>query len=259
MGYGNGPAATHDRSDQRPQRNVLQRWTANLCGRHVRRRQMLRCNHWRAAWHRTQQHKEMVLCLCESDDGRFLATSARDGTIGVWCTRTGALITGLDEMGDPRVIAWSPDMSKITICQFGGRIDNFRWKDNLLEHESSSAERESQVMKLAPDGLTFASSVLGESLQLRDAEQGRPIRQFYGHRGQIRAICFDQHGRRMLTAGADGTCRLWDMTRIVGYSQKTLGSQRQSRSHRIPSHLSTIRASHRLASSPIQHERPATH
>ncbi len=176
-------------------------------------------------WRQTQRHKHMILAVCESNDGRFVATSARDGTIGIWCTRTGKLITSMDDMGDPRVIAWSPDMKKITICQFGGRVDTFRWKDNSLEHESTSAESDSQFMEMAPDGLTFAASVLGEALELRDAEQGRPIRQFYGHRGQVRAICFDQYGRHMLTAGADGTCRLWDLTKIVGYFKKTLGSE----------------------------------
>ncbi len=176
-------------------------------------------------WQNSQRHKGMVLGMCESSDGQLLATTSRDGIVAVWNCKTGRLIAGLDDMGDPRQVVWSPDMKKLTICGFGGRWDVYLWQDNALRYESTSAQSNSQMMAFAPDGLTFASSVQGESIELRDGEQGRPIRQFYGHRGQVRAICFDRFGRRMLTAGADGTCRLWDLTKIDGYVKKTMGSE----------------------------------
>ncbi len=176
-------------------------------------------------WQNKQRHKQLVLGMGESSDGQLLATSGRDGTIGIWDVNTGRLVTSLDDMGDPRQVVWSPDMKKLTICGFGGRADVYRWKGNVLEYESTSAQSNSQIMVFAPDGLMFASGVQGESIELRDGEQGRTIRQFYGHRGQVRAICFDRYGRRMLTAGADGTCRLWDLTKIDGYVKRTMGSE----------------------------------
>jgi eukaryotic-like serine/threonine-protein kinase len=173
----------------------------------------------------SRSHGGMILGLCESRDGQYLISTARNGTLGIWETGTGKEIVWREDMGDPRSIDWSPDMKKIYMSGFGGQVDVFRWKNNSLEHESVFTRNNTQCMTHTPDGRMIATAALGESVDLRDAQTGRTIRNFHGHLGNVRGLCFDGYGRKLLTAGANGTCHVWDLTGSSGLTMKTLGSE----------------------------------
>lgn len=174
---------------------------------------------------RCKRHNGLVLSICESENGKLLATSARDGTIAIWDIESGKEVTSLGNMGDPRQIVWSTDMTQVLVCGFGGQVDTFRWEGNRLVHAHRTSERHTQISRFSPDGRMHACAAYGEGATLKDTDNGWVMREFHGHRGQVRALDFDRTGRWLLTAGTDGTCRLWDVMRRDGYFKKTLSSE----------------------------------
>jgi hypothetical protein len=65
-------------------------------------------------------------------------------------------------------------------------------------------------------------------VHLWDAESGKEVRAFEGHRAQVRAVAVAPTGRQLLSASDDGTIRLWDVAsglevrRLKGYRGRVL-------------------------------------
>ncbi|MEQ1828133.1 MAG: serine/threonine-protein kinase [Pirellula sp.] len=164
-------------------------------------------------------HGQMVLSICLSTDERYVASSGRDGSVAIHELATGNEVFAMSKQGDTRVVEWSPDMSRIQVVKFTGEVTVYRWENNRMKRESSYVRPYGQRIEYAPDGQTYATAVFGEVADLRDAESGRILHRFAGHRGHIRDVSFDSKGRRLLTAGADGTCRIWDLQRPSPYQR----------------------------------------
>ncbi|MCA9194477.1 MAG: protein kinase [Planctomycetales bacterium] len=159
------------------------------------------------------KHRSIVLSLAFAPDGRYLISTARDGTVGIWDTASWNSVTYMTQMGDPRIAAWSPDMRKVQIVSFGGQVDTFLWNGKALHNPARQARAYTQIVRYAPDSRSYVTAVMGDPTQLHDAASGRVIRQFHGHRGNVRSLVFDRSGYRLLTAGVDGSCSIWDLTR----------------------------------------------
>ncbi len=152
-----------------------------------------------------------LYAVATSRDGRWAATAGGDGAVRVWDLSRGrpaAAIRG--HSGSVWDVAFSPD---------GGRVAS-AGSDGTVAIAGRDGGDRRVLAKLAPD---YASSVEfsrnGDELLLAATDGSVRLlsvrtgaeRTLRGHDGMIYAAHFDPDGRRIVSAGADGTARVWDV------------------------------------------------
>jgi WD40 repeat protein len=120
-------------------------------------------------------HRGNVLAVALSPDNARAASAGIGRTIRLWDVKTGKELGQFtDFIGYPRSIAFSPD---------GKRL--------LSGH--TSAEKTNRLVRLF------------------DVETKKPIRSFEGHTGAVMGMAFTPDGKSGISAGTDGTVRVWDL------------------------------------------------
>lgn len=129
----------------------------------------------------TLVHHQMFRCGAFSPDGEWVATGAGPagekpghGSVQVWSASTGALRYPALEVDGTPVLAISP---------------NGKWL--LIGANDPTARRH------------FA--------QLHHLDSGQPAGRLWWHTDGISAVAFTPDGRRAVTTGEDGACRVWDV------------------------------------------------
>jgi WD40 repeat protein/serine/threonine protein kinase len=123
-------------------------------------------------WH---AHPSALHALCLSKDGKLLVTAGDNLTAG--------------------------EEDEVAIFELQGQ------KPNQLRRIRVSRPR--CVAFLDPS--TIAVGTFDHSIRIFDVATGRELRETPGHRGWIADIAVSADGARALTAGKDGTARLWDL------------------------------------------------
>ena len=125
---------------------------------------------------RLENHKNWVLSVAFSPDGKQFVSGSADGTLILWDTATREPVYPplAGSAGEVLSVAFSPDGSLIASANFNGQI--------LLWNASS--------------GQRF----------------GDPIQ---GHRGQVFSVAFSPDGKWLASGGEDGFIRIWDLSQIL--------------------------------------------
>ena len=183
---------------------------------------------------RLKGHEQPVSRLNLTKDGRFLISQSGSEVI-VWDTKTwgelrrvksGALSTKnfLIKATDLIIdIALTADQSKLYALTAKGLITGFSFPDCQqvvqFQHDSRSLGYSNyECLALSPDGRFLADGNVGGGIEVWNIEQKKVIKKFghwdspSGYQPSVYEICFIQNGSKLLTASADGTCRVWNMT-----------------------------------------------
>jgi WD40 repeat protein len=140
-------------------------------------------------------HAGGVWCGAFSPNGDFLASGGADGVIFLWA---------VNRQGPEQLrIAPNPLMLK------GHRdwVRGLRFSPNGELLASVSDDGTLRLWSVSPDNLTTLKSA-----SLNSAESaGQLLPPLQGHEGVIWDVDFDASGQRLVTAGADGTVRIWDL------------------------------------------------
>src|SRR5262249_21125555 len=125
-------------------------------------------------------HADLVYSLAFSPDGQRLATASWDKTAKIHDTTTGKELRTLGGHAHPVAsIAFSPDGKFV-----------------------ATGER----LRFTKDGSSEVEA------RLWDADSGAVLLRLRGHTMGIPALTFDDTGKQLITAGFDGTLRIWDAT-----------------------------------------------
>jgi WD40 repeat protein len=143
--------------------------------------------------------------LAASHDGAVLG-EASGGDIRLWSVAGAQLVSSI-AAGDP-VLSLALDLDGTRIAV--GHHDGVRlYRPGADAPIVLPTRGEARALAFAPDGRALAVGDAAGSVSLYAADSGRHIASTSGHEGPVSAVAYLPDGP-LLTAGHDGTLRLWD-------------------------------------------------
>jgi len=153
-------------------------------------------------------HSGEILAVAVSPGARMCASSAKDQLL-LWEPMTGRDILALTGHNEPpSAMAWSDDGRNLLS---GAQDGQLRLWDVTTGHCLRTVEVEQGVasVALSPDDRFALTGGLKGAVQLWDVRARQCLRIFDGHVGPVSSVAFSIDGQRCLSAGEDGTIRLW--------------------------------------------------
>jgi WD40 repeat protein len=118
----------------------------------------------------------------------------------------------------PAATLWLTDDGKTLIESMPSKLG---WMDTATGESRRQAESSTvgrPIMLPTADPGQFVSTTTKGELQLRTPEPGSILRSYHGHLGRIYAAVFNHDRTRLLSAGDDGTARIWDLTKAEDHT-----------------------------------------
>jgi WD40 repeat protein len=158
--------------------------------------------------------KAAVHGLAVSADGKWLATSSFaikpdvTSALRVWALSDGKEVNCWKMA--PRVVALSPDGVYLAVAEYH-RVDLYDVKNGQVLRSLPAPGDEIEYLTFLPDGSGVVA--VGEAGVIRrwETKTGKSLDLGTGHTAPVTAVRFTPGGG-IVTAGADGTARLWDAT-----------------------------------------------
>jgi WD40 repeat protein len=178
---------------------------------------------------RTVQHSAPITTVRFSTNGHDLVTGSSDGEILI--TREGVESSSLPAR--PAAVdsaAFLPD-GRVVVVDAAQRLTLLD-PAHSAEVVSFVLPHRARTLRISPDGrrlIVIAMTGGPVPPVLCDLEQGRVVSALEGHGNVVYSAQFVNDGREILTAGTDGTARLWDGPNAPTWVPKAICSMRRCR------------------------------
>ena len=178
-------------------------------------------------------HTDQVWVVAFSPDGHYAASGGLDRTIRVWDLSNGKCVilkAGPTEDDDPKqaeregrnpdghkgavaALVFMPDGKRILSGSHDGTMKMWNIEDQRLLAKYEGRSDRVNCIALSPTDPTYAvTGSFDGNLLLWDLTTTKPIGMpFVGHNGWVWRVAFSQDGRKIVSAGHDGTARIWDV------------------------------------------------
>jgi RNA polymerase sigma factor (sigma-70 family) len=147
--------------------------------------------------------------VCLSPDGKTVAGVAAEGAVYLWNIDTGKELNRIKTFA-PSSLAFMPDGKTMAVATWGHVVHLYDIATGKELPRGWGLRLPARSIGMTPDGRTLATAN-NDSIQLWDCATGKRRQHFEGHEGLVTTVHLSADGRRLLSAGADGTVRVWDM------------------------------------------------
>ncbi len=147
-----------------------------------------------------------------------LVTSGQDNSLSVWDASSGeqrmeihGSLSGITHLG------MNPTGSRLVSGNESGQVTVWKMDDQPVVEPLPHALQEIGKVVVSPDQLKLAmvvSQAERSAVAVLDAKTGALLQTLLGHDGPIHDLAFSPDNSRIVTASADGTARIWQLSDI---------------------------------------------
>lgn len=144
-------------------------------------------------------------------DGKKLVSADSDGRVRIWDPASGETVLALTGHGDPALaVTVFPDGERLASGGADGTVRLWRTTSRRPVRITRAHPGYVTAIAVSPDGSLLASGSASDPvIRLWRTDTGRPAGKFEGHSGAVTALDFSPSGERLLSAGEDGTVKVW--------------------------------------------------
>jgi len=156
-------------------------------------------------------HKNTVLSVAFSPDGKTLASGSADQTIRLWNFATGEHLRTIDQPEESvEKVVFLPGCSSLVSTGRDGVIRIFHPKTSQQYKTLVGHSKNVRGLTVSQDGKTLASGGYDGTVRLWDLATGKERLILKGHKGDVHCAVISPDGSTVASGGAHKTIILWD-------------------------------------------------
>ncbi len=159
---------------------------------------------------RLLSHKNEVLAVRFSPDGKTIASASADNTVILWNLQGKPIHTLKKHTSIVTDVAFSPDGKTIASASADGTVKLWNLQGQLIQTLKENKPKLAAVLALdfSPDGQTIATANDDKTVKIWNRE-GKIIKSWEAHKDKILDIHFSPDGKTIASSGTDTEIKLW--------------------------------------------------